>query len=150
MDKNISIVTGNETVTSNKKGEEMTKDTKGFPKGFNVEEFRNDIISQLDVNVLKQKYKKFGFESRMKIESFVQRLSQMDDKFYRYKFPEVIRGKSVYESADGFVKINDKVVEQFNSLLKKSRKYPIMTLQQGGYDEHRQTVGAAGYDVGGI
>ena len=112
-----SIVSVNETVTSNKKDKTVKKNNGYFPNDFNVEEFRNDIINQLDVNVLKQKYEKYGFESRMKIESFIQRLTQMDKVFYDYEFPEVIRGEDVYEAGDGFIKVSKRVAERFKAEL---------------------------------
>lgn len=121
MTNNSSIGSGNVTVTSNKKDKEMSNNNGKFPKNFKVEEFRNDIINQLPVDELKTKYKKFGFESRSKIETLICRLQQLDKKFYYYEFPEVVRGNDVYESSDGFIKISKRIVKQYKAHLGVSK-----------------------------
>ena len=84
-----------------------------FP--YNVEEFRQDVINNLDFKEIKVKYGKI--KTRIQLEGYIHRLSQQDGKIYPYTFTDVIRAKPAYESKDGFIKISQRLVKQFKSEL---------------------------------
>ena len=92
----------------------MDKENRfNFP--FNVEEFRQDVINNLDFKEIKAKYGKI--KTRLELEGYIHRLSQHDGSVYTYEFAPIIRGESVYEAKDGFIKISKRLVKQFKSEL---------------------------------
>ena len=92
----------------------MTTTTKPvFP--FDVKEFREDITNNVEFKDLKAKYKQI--KTRVELQGYIYRLSELDDKMYRYTFSPSVRSVPVSQPKDGSIKINKITVDQFKSEL---------------------------------
>ena len=84
-----------------------------FP--FSVDEFRNDIVNNVEFKEIKSKYKIY---SRLDLDGYIYRLSRKDNKVYDYKHQDIVRCNPVYESKDGFIKISQREVKRIKLELK--------------------------------
>jgi hypothetical protein len=87
---------------------------KSIKTNFDFDSFREDIIKNEKFETFKTKY---GFKTREKLDIKLLELMRLDGKFYEYTPDPVVRGESVYESKDGFIKIINRKVEEIKSSL---------------------------------
>ncbi|GHV55329.1 hypothetical protein FACS1894206_09600 [Deltaproteobacteria bacterium] len=97
---------------------------------FDFDGFRKDIENNIPFGDIKNKY---GIRTHIELEGLIYRLSKRDNKMYNYTFQEITRSQPVYESKDGFVKINKKFVGEVKS------KMNCTKLEFGGvkYDDNK-------------
>ena len=92
----------------------QTKANTEFKFPFNVDEFRQDIINNVQFKELKEKY---NIKLHIELDGYILRLSKLDNKIYDYQHSEVVRGLPVYESKNGWGKISPKEMEKIKSTL---------------------------------
>ena len=94
-----------------------TQTNTEFKLPSNLDEFRQDVINNVEFKKFKDKY---GIKTHIDLDGYLHRLSRLDKKIYEYKYSEVVRGLPVYEAKDKFIKISPKEVDKIKSVLKCS------------------------------